>query len=156
MLDSHMLQYTYTCRIHIDAMKTSEDFFKKNIPLTLFERLCVRGSWRLNKDCNILTSPAPLDIAVCRSRSPGLLNRGPGGPASLGHVLIPASSHQLVSKLNRGSQRPLLPGGGFPYHVFSPTHLITNSLTSCRTELYNSSIGHSIFEIACLIVIKRK
>ena len=58
----------------------------------------MRGSWRLNKDCNILTSLAPPDIAVCRSRSPGLLDRGPGGPASLGHVLIPASSHQLVSK----------------------------------------------------------
>ena len=59
----------------------------------------MRGSCRLNKDCNILTSPAPPDIAVCHSRSPGLLKRGPGGPASLGHVLIPASSHQLVSKL---------------------------------------------------------
>ena len=40
--------------------------------------LCVRGSWRLNKDCNILTSPASLNIAVCLSRSPVLLNRGPG------------------------------------------------------------------------------
>ena len=35
---------------HIDAIiKTSEDFFKKNIPLTLFEMLCVRGCWRLNR-----------------------------------------------------------------------------------------------------------
>ena len=46
--------YTYTFRIHIDAIinamiKTSEDFFKKNIPLTLFERLYVRGSWRPNR-----------------------------------------------------------------------------------------------------------
>ena len=89
---------------------------KKNIPLTL-KGLCVRGSWRLNKDCNILTSPAPPDIAVCRSRSPGLLNRWPGGPASLGHVLIPASSHQLV---------------------WSPNWL------PVFTELYNSSIAHSI------------
>ena len=32
--------------------------------------LRVRGSWRLNKDCNILTSPASPDIAVCRSHSP--------------------------------------------------------------------------------------
>ena len=78
----------------------------------------MRGSWRLNKDCNILTSPAPPDIAVCRSCSPRLLNRGPGGPASLGHVLIPASSHQLL-----WSPTPWLP-------VF--------------TELYNSSIAHSI------------
>ena len=44
--------------------------------------LCVRGSWRLNKDCNILTSPAPPDITVCLSRSPGLLNRGPGAQLS--------------------------------------------------------------------------
>ena len=51
---------------------------------------------RPKKDCNILTSPAPPDIAVCRSRSPELFNRGSVGPASLGHVLIPASSHQLV------------------------------------------------------------
>ena len=40
----------------------------------------MRGSWRLNKDSDILTSSAPPDIAVCRSRSPGLLNRRPGGP----------------------------------------------------------------------------
>ena len=58
------------------------------------------------QNCKILTSPAPLDIAVCRSRSPGLLNRGPGGPASLGHVLIPASSHQLVSKLTHFLSSP--------------------------------------------------
>ena len=31
----------------------------KNIPLTL----CVRGSWRLNKDCNILT-PTLMAISV--------------------------------------------------------------------------------------------
>ena len=110
--------------------KDGEDFFKK-INLSLYLKgLCVRGSWRMNKDCNILTSPAPPDIAVCRSRSPGLLNRGPGDPASLGHALIPASSHQLVSKLNRGSQRLLLPGGSFLYHIFSLTHLISNSLTA--------------------------
>ena len=33
----------------------------------------MRGSWRLNKDCSILTFPAPPDIAVCHSRSPRLL-----------------------------------------------------------------------------------
>ena len=49
----------------------------------------MRESWRLNKDFNILTSPAPPDITVCRSRSPGLLNRGPGGPASLDHLSHP-------------------------------------------------------------------
>ena len=42
----------------------------------------MRGSWRLNKDCNILPSIAPPDIAVCLSRSPGLLNRRPGAQLS--------------------------------------------------------------------------
>ena len=77
-------------------IKTSEDFFEKIFLSLDLKGLCVRGGWRLNKDCNILTSPAPPDIAACRSRSPELLKRGPGGPASLGNVLIPASSHQLV------------------------------------------------------------
>ena len=104
----------------------------------------MRGSWRLNKDCNILTSLAPPDIAVCRSRSSGLLNRRPGGPASLGHVLIPASSHQLVTKLNRGSRDPLLLGGGFLYHSLSPTLWSPTNWFPVLTELYNSSIAHSI------------
>ena len=30
----------------------------------------MKRSWRPNKDCNILTSSAPPDIAVCRSHSP--------------------------------------------------------------------------------------
>ena len=95
---------------------------------------------------------------MCRSRSPGLLNRGPGGAASLGHVLIPASSNnwsglQNLShlQLKRGPEGPFLPGGGFPYHTFSPTNRLP-----VFTELYNSSIAHSIFGMACLIVIKRK
>ena len=113
VLYSHMLQlYTYTYYICMcmqnqrhnnkDAMiKTSEDLFKK-IYLSLYLKgLCVRGSWRLNKDCNILTSLAPPDIAVCRSRSPGLLlNRRPGGSAfcwlSLPHLVSNSSDLQLA------------------------------------------------------------
>ena len=86
----------------------------------------MRGSWRLNKDCNILTSPAPPDIAVCRSRSPGLLNRGPGAPSSLEHVLIPASSHQLVSKTQSGVPRAPSAGGCSLYRILSQTSLISN------------------------------
>ena len=68
------------------------------------------------QNCNTLTSPVPPDISVCRSRSPGLLNRGPGGPASLGHVLIPASSHQLTGV-------PRAPSAG--WWLFLP-QLVTN------------------------------
>ena len=83
-------------------------------------------------------------------------------------------------KLHRGSRGPLRPG--FLYHILLATsldpnsiggpeghfgqvwlslpHLVFNSnsncLTSVLTELYNSSITHSIFGMACLIVIKRK
>ena len=122
--------HAYTCiKNHNDIIITTrEDFFNKIYLSFYCKGLCVRGSWRLNKDCNILTSPAPPDIAMCHSRSSGLLNRGPGGPASLGHVLIPASSHQLVSKLYRGPQGPLLLNGSFLYHILSPTRLISNSI----------------------------
>ena len=51
------------------------------------------------QNCSILT-PTLLAITAFLSCSPGLLNRGPGGPDSLGHVLIPASSLQLVGVTN--------------------------------------------------------
>ena len=121
----------------------------------------------------------------CLSRSPGLLNRRPRGPLCWVRAFSTASCHQRVSKLHRGSWGPLLLSGGCPYHILSPTRLISNSIggplrravasstTYCLrllwspthwlpvfTELYNSSIthsiAHSIFGMACLIVIKRK
>ena len=71
------------------------------------------------------------------------LNRGsresllPGWWLSLPHLV----SNPLDLQLNRGSRGLLLLGGGSPYHILSPTRLISNSLTSCLTELYNSSIA---------------
>ena len=78
------------------------------------------------QNCNILTSPALPDIAVCRFRSPGLLNWGPGGPTSLGHVLIPASSHQLVSKLTDFLSSPSY------IIVPSPTQYLWNGMFDCH------------------------
>ena len=52
--------YTCTFRIHIDAIiKTSDTVLRKIYHSLYLKGLYVRGSWRLNKDCNILTSPAP-------------------------------------------------------------------------------------------------
>ena len=34
---------------HNNDIKTSDTVLRKNIPLTLFERLRVRGSWRPNR-----------------------------------------------------------------------------------------------------------
>ena len=160
---------------HNDTIiKTSEDFFKKNIPLTLLKGfVCVRGSWRLNKDCSILTSPAPPDITVCRSRSPGLLNRGPGGPASLEHVLIPASSHQLVWYPNSIGV-PKAPSAGWwlslPHLVANPSDLqLTVFLSSPSYIIVQSPAQYlfsglarpeyatsGVFGLACLIIIKWK
>ena len=64
------------------------------------------------QNCNILT-PTLLAIFTFLSRSPGLLNWGPGGPASL--------------------------GAGFLSRFFSPIRLIPNWLNFLCTELYNSS-----------------
>ena len=126
--------------------------------------------------------------------------RGPSSlldPGFLYRILCPKTP---ISKLlNRGSRGPHLPGAGFLYHILSPTLRFPNSIggpegpfcwvlafstTSCLqtlrspktnwlpvfTELYNSSIAHSIsphnwpsecvtsavFGRAYLIVIERK
>ena len=73
--------YTYTCRIHINAMNKDEQrILLKNIPLTLLERLRVRGSWKPNRTA-IYWPPLLWPSALCLSRFPGLPNRRPGGPA---------------------------------------------------------------------------
>ena len=154
LLYSHMRYiYTHTCRIHTDAMnKTSEDFFK-NIYPSLYCKVCVWegvGDWTKTA---IYWPTLLWPSALCLSRSPGLLNRRLRGSASLGHSRVSFSfswcsaggpgAHStdflycilsqtgLVSKLHRGSRGPLLLGGGFPYHILSPTLLTSNSLTSC-------------------------
>ena len=102
LLYSHEQLYIHICiQNHNNAIKTSgHSSLEKNIPLTLMKGLCMRGSLRPNKDCNIVT-PTLLATGAFLSRSPELLNRGPGGPASLGTlVLIPASSLQLTDFLS--------------------------------------------------------
>ena len=116
-----------------------------------------------------------------------MLNRGPGSH-SAGFLYCILSPTGLVPKLHRGSQGPLRPGVvAFPTTsclqlVWSLTlsgaprvpstgrwlsllHLVSDfssptSWLPVNTELYNSSIihsiAHSIFGMACLIVIKRK
>ena len=65
----------------------------------------------MEQNCYILT-PTLLAITAFLTRSPGRLNRAPGGPASLGHV--PQSS------------------------IFSPTHLISNSSDLQLTDFLSS------------------
>ena len=75
----------YICmQKHIQHNKDERTQFFRKIYLSRYWKHCVwEVSWRLNKDCNILT-PTLLAIAAFLSCSPGLLNRGPGGPSSAG------------------------------------------------------------------------
>ena len=95
------------------------------------------------QNCKILT-PTLLAVIAFLSRSPGLLNRGPGQPASLGagflyRILSPtrlipnSSDHQT---LNRGL--PQL-GAGFFYCILSPTDWISCALSYIIVQRLRSS-----------------
>ena len=67
--------------------------------------------------------------ALCLSRSPGLFNRRPRGPALCWMMaFFTASYHQLVSKTPSGVPRAPSAGCGFLYHILSPRSLIPNSI----------------------------
>ena len=88
VLYSHMQIHIYIyTQHHNDTInkQTSEDFFTKYIPLTLFvtferviQGLRVRGSWRPNRNCNILTSTLMAVNVVSFSFS----RSSTGGPAA--------------------------------------------------------------------------
>ena len=116
----------------------------ENIPLTLFERVVCERGLETEQNCNILT-PTLMAISVSFpfSRAAQPEARGPSS----------------------------LLGAGFLYHIFLQTGLVSKiNWLPVFTELYNSSIAHSIsphnwlsecvtsavFGMACLIVIKRK
>ena len=66
--------------------------------------------------------------ALCLSRSPGLLNRRPRGPALCWMMaFFTVSYHQLVSKTPSGVPSAPSAGCGFPYHISFLTRLISNS-----------------------------
>ena len=109
-----MTNYTNTKFIYIyiyirmnlnDTMKTSDTVLRK-IYLSLYWKDCV---WEGVGDRTVLQhiDPPLLLPSAFLSRSPGQLNRGPGGPASLGYVpqCNIFSPTGLISKLlNRGPE----------------------------------------------------
>ena len=102
--------YTYTCRIHIDAIiKTCDTIYTSHFIL----KVACEKELETEQNCNILTPP-PLfwPSALCLSRSPGLLNRRTSGPTLL--------------------------GAGFLYRILSPTGLVSK-LVSKLTDFLSSS-----------------
>ena len=140
-----MINYTNTYYIIITTqrrrrVKTS---LKKYTPL--FE------SWRWNQDCNILTSPTPPDIAVYRSRSPGLLNQRSRGPLhwmlfSLPHLDINSSDLQLTDFMSSPSYIIVQsPTQSLVWHVWSSSsgnncHAVHRSLSS-GASVYDCTMG---------------
>ena len=84
----------------------------------------MRGELETEQNWNILT-PTLMAIAAFLSRSPELLNRGPGGPASLGHgphssILTPTDSIFLSPGLYNNLTSTLLPASVTISHSIQP------------------------------------
>ena len=99
----------------------------------------MRGSWRPNITA-IFWPPLLWPSALCLSRSPGLLNRRPGGPLYWVMAFFTASyQHVLRTATHQGPEGPFgLMWLSLPPLVYN-SHSNWNSLTSVLTELYNSS-----------------
>ena len=104
--------------------------------------------------CNILT-PTLLSTTTFLSRSPGLLNRGPGGPASLGADFLYCilSLTRLIAKLlwsptdwSGARGLPLL-GAGFLHRILSPTDWISCALSYIIVQRQPSSWGRHNFAL---------
>ena len=119
--------YSYACINHNDTIIKTSDTVLKKIYLSLYLKgLCVRGSWEPNRTTTYWL-PTLLAITTFLSRSPELLNRGPGGPASLGHVpqsSIFSPTHLIPNSQSGAWGLPLL-GAGFLYRILSPTGLVS-------------------------------
>ena len=115
-------------RITSTMIKDERRLFNKNIPLTLFVTFACERELEIRTELQYIDPHS----ALCLSRSPGLLNRGPRGPVLCWMMaFFTASYHRLVSKTPSGVPRAPSAGCGFPNHYFSPTTLVPNCLTSC-------------------------
>ena len=89
----------------------------------------MRGELDTEQNCNILT-PTLMAITAFLSRSPGLLNRGSGGPSSLGY-----GPHSSISPTHLWLWTPTAQSGVLRAPSagcwFSLQHLISNWLTFC-------------------------
>ena len=152
MLYSHhhdqLYKHIYICMHaeHNDTIKTSDTILRK-IYLPIYWKVVCERELETEPNCNIL-APTLLAINAFLSRSPGLLNRGPVGPASLWHILIPASSLQLVRSRNCSIGGLRAPSAGcwlsLPYLEF-PVHyyiIVQRPPSSCgRHKLHSFNLS---------------
>ena len=110
---------------HNNEMKKSGQRSLEKYTSYFIERVVCERELKTEQNCNILT-PTFMAITAFLSRSPGLLNRGPGGQPLWDMVVIPATSLQL-QLLNRGTEGPLC-----WVLVLSRASYLQLTRTSCR------------------------
>ena len=102
-------------------MKTSGQMFLEKYTSHFIERVVCERELETKQNCNIST-PTLMAITVFLSHSPGLLNRGPGGSASLGH-----GPHSSIFSSTANAQSGVLKapqlGAGSLYRILSPTEM---------------------------------
>ena len=112
--------YTYACRNIFSTIKTSgHSSLEKYIPLTLLKGLCVRGSWRPNKDCNIWTPPSSSDYHSLSFPFSWAAQSGAWRTSSLLRTGSHSSNWNTDFKLWTPTDLNFLSPG--LYHCFTPT-----------------------------------
>ena len=110
---------------------------KKYLPLTLFVTFACERELETEQNWNIWP-PLLWPLALCLSRSPGLLNRRPRGPLCW---LSDTPYQQILwTPTQSGALSPFgLVWLSLPHLVYNSVRPLTATLTSVLTELYNSS-----------------
>ena len=132
--------------IHAESKRRHNDkderrLLLKNIPLILFESTCVWEGVGDRTELQYIDPPFLWPSALCLSRSPGLLNRRPGGPALCWMLAFSIAScpQLLVSKTGLQNWSPKLTD-----FLSSPSYIIVQSPTqSSQWHVWSSSSGNN-------------
>ena len=152
MLYSHLQIHAHVYIYMLDTYRRNEqqtrEVFFTNMYLSLYckgskrvtQCLRVRGSWRPNRNCNILT-PLLWPSALCLSRSP---DAQPEARRSTllgdGFLYCILSASSLDPNSIWGPEGPFsLAWLSLPHLVYNSVRSLIATLTSVLTELYNSS-----------------
>ena len=149
-----------------DTIITTTQFFKKNIPLTLFERFVCERELKTEPNCNILT-PTLMAISVSFpfSRVAQPEARGPSSLMGAGFLYRILSPNWSGLQNSIGGLRAPSVGCwlSLPHLVSkltdflsSPSYIIVQSPTQYLPITGHRNMHVRVFGVACLIVIKRK
>ena len=111
---------------HNDAITTSEDTSLEKYTSQFTERVVCERELETEQRLQHIDSSTLLAITAFLSRSPGLLNRGPGGPASPGHV-----SHSRIFSPTPTAQTGVMRAPSAGFRIISTASYLQLTRTSC-------------------------